>query len=264
MSGNINLRGLQKFQKGGSSVFDAFRKGQLDVSAEVARLIKIGHTVGFLSENVSWIEQEVQKLADMGYWGRLYWDLPPEIITTAELISEADRYRDKGAPRANNDSFIWAAGQDDAITKEQWEGPSRPPAIRLAVARAKEDDPSTETDPDPVLHGLSMPYEEQIALVENYMEQFQAYHEYTLESLTHKGICSILLSDRIDGVPTESRILAHGFMLVMFGWWHLYGNKDIPRCGSVTLSSDWFIMNESAGYPYPSDGFGLSIGVKNI
>jgi len=266
MTDNPDLRGLFKYQKSGDSVSDMFRKGYHDVQAEVAKLYNVGRTVGFLYEGLDWIESEVERLAETGFAGRLYWDLPPELITTDELITEMDRYRDPGSARTNSDSSVWIPSEEDAgITREQWDGPSRPPAIRLAVERAKEEDPDLEVDSDTILHGLRLPYDEQISLAKICMERFSsAFPKYSIEPLTHKSICSILCSDRMHSVPADDRILSKGFMRVLFGWWHLYGNVDILRCGSVTLSHDWFIMNESAGYPYPSDGFGLSIGVKDL
>jgi hypothetical protein len=264
MSDTPDLRGLLKYHKSGSTLSDKFRKGQINVDDEIARLVNVGRTAGFLAERVDWLAEDARQLASAGFVGRLYWDLPPEVITTNELIAEADKYRDRGAPRTNNDSSIWIPDQHDVgLTSEQWDGKSRPPSIRLAVYRAKSDDPDAEASVDPILHGLRLPYVDQMTLSKKYIEEFEAaFNVFDIEPLSHKGVCALLLSDRIESVPTDQRILAHGFMRTLFGWWHLYGNADAQRCGSVTLSNDWFIMNESAGYPYPSDGFGLSIGIR--
>jgi hypothetical protein len=263
MASNADLRGLRKYQKGGKKLTDRLRKGTIDVERQVFALIHAGRTVGFLDEPCSWIAEEAELLAASGYMGRLYWDLPPAIITTNDLLTEADKYRSKGAPKTSNDSSIWIPDEHKAgLTSEQWDGPSRKPAIRLAVYRAKADDPDTETAADPILHGLRLPYAEQLKLMKKYISEFNRTHKkYTLEALTHKGAAAMLLADRINGVPINERILSNGFMRIMYGWWHLYGNQDTPRCGSITLSTDWFVINESAGYAYPNDGFGLSIGI---
>jgi hypothetical protein len=264
MTGSPDLRGLLKYRKSGSTLSDKFRKGQINTEEEVAKLVNVGRTTGFLGDRVAWLSDDARKLAAAGFVGRLYWDLPPEVITTDELIAEADKYRDRGAPRTNNDSSIWIPDQHNiGLTSQQWDGPSRPPSIRLAVFRAKTGDPDSEAGVDPILHGLKLPYVDQMTLSKKYIEEFEAaFGEFDIEPLTHKSVCAMLLSDRIECLPTDRRILAHVFKRTLFGWWHLYGNADAQRCGSVTLSNDWFIMNESAGYPYPSDGFGLSIGIR--
>jgi hypothetical protein len=241
-----------------------FRRGQIDAEAEVSRLLCVARAAGFLREGADWVAEEVRQLAGLGFAGRLCWDLPPEVITMDDLIFEADKYRDRGTPRTNSDSCIWRPDERaGCITRAQWDGPSRPPGIRLAVFRARADDPEQESTADPVLFALGAPYEEQLQTAQRYMEQFEkAYADFTLEPLTHKGVCSLLLADRVLGVPAEERILSRGFLRVQYGWWQLYGNADMPRCGSITLSNDWFIMNESAGHPYPNDGIGLSIGIR--
>jgi hypothetical protein len=263
MPNSVEMRGLRKYQKSGQKLTDRLRRGTLDVEKQVFSLINVGLTVGFLDEAHDWISKDAELLAESGYTGRLYWDLPPEIITMDELIAEADKYRSKGAPRTNNDSSIWIPNEHKGgLTSEQWDGVSRKPAIRLAVYRAKADDPDKEANADPILHGLNLPYEQQLKLVDDYTKEFNRTHvKYEMEALTHKGVASMLLSDRINDIPINNRILSNGFMRIMYGWWHLYGNADTPRCGSITLSTDWFIMNESAGYAYPNDGFGLSIGI---
>ncbi|MDR1028752.1 MAG: hypothetical protein LBL63_04960, partial [Clostridiales Family XIII bacterium] len=242
---------------------DRLRRGTIDVDTEVFAMLNTGLTVGFLEESCDWIRREAELLADSGYAGRLYWDLPPEIITMDELIEETDKYRSKDAPKTNNDSSIWIPDEyERGLTSEQWNGPSRKPSVRLAVYRAKADDPEAESAADPILHGLQRTYDEQLELVNEYIEEFNRDHtKYKLEALTHKGVATMLLADRINGVPIGDRILSKGFMRVMYGWWRLYGNANAPRCGSVTLSTDWFIMNESAGHAYPNDGFGLSMRV---
>ncbi|MDR0817219.1 MAG: hypothetical protein LBN35_01120 [Clostridiales Family XIII bacterium] len=264
MTATPDFRGLLKYRKGGTALSDKFRKGHINTDEEIAKLVNVGRAAGFLGDRVDWLDEDVRTLAASRFVGRLYWDLPPEVITTDELIAEADKYRDRGAPRTNNDSSIWFPDQHQVgLTSEQWNGPSRSPSIRMAVFRAKSDDPDAEACVDPILHGLRLPYVDQMTLSKKYIEEFEAaYSDFNIEPLTHKSVCAMLLSDRIESVPTDKRILAQGFMRTLFGWWHLYGNADAQRCGSVTLSNDWFIMNESAGYPYPSDGFGLSIGIK--
>jgi hypothetical protein len=262
ISDAVDLRGLCRYENGGHGLLDKLRRGPLDVESQVSNLMNMGRTIGFLQEDPDWVLADARALADLGYMGRLYWDLPPEVITMDELIAEANKYRVKGSPRANYDSSIWIPDEhENGLTSEQWNGKSRPPAIRLSVFRAKASDPEEESDADPILHGLNLSYTDQLGLTAMVVEEFdKAFPSFRMETVSQKGIASMLLCDRINHMPIHDRILTKGFLRTMFGWWHLYGNPDALRCGSVTLSTDWFIMSESVGHPYPSDGFGLSIG----
>ena len=260
----IDMRGLEQYQRPAAGLLDQFRRGRLDLKRQYDELIKTAHAIGILHEPCEWIAREASALMKSGYDGRLFWDLPPEVITMDDLIRESDKCRLKGAPRTNSDSSIWAPDKyEHGLTSDFWNGPSRRPSIRLAVFRARADDPDAEPAVDPILHGLNLSYEAQMALAKDFVEVFGREHcDFEIEPLTQKGVASLLLSDRINNTPLGERILSNGFMRVMAGWWHLYGNEDAPRCGSVTLSTDWFIMNDSIGYAYPSDGFGLSIGIR--
>lgn len=255
----------------------SLRAGKPDVDEAVGVTMELFHELGARMPDTDAVSDNLchnfTSLAELGYDGRLYSELPKE-VSLDRIISAADRNRAKGVETAYRYPNLWTPGfEPNSYTAEELDGSLEgAPQARLAIFNADRN-----TGVDPLLHGLMMPYDDrhrgdapqtQLEALEATSQEFANRHPAgVIEALGHRAAVTMVLMDRVRGVtkvnPNSAQFaLNQGFLRMSELGRHAVGGGSVV--GYVDSIGSQLRLDWSHGVAYPHRGVGVSAGLHKL
>jgi len=247
-----------------------FKKGTPDVDEAIRVSEEALDVLGFQAKG---LREDYEKLADLGYDGRLYPALASAALGFDDLLRGADGKRPQGVQTAWRYKELWAPEKDKGgYTEAKRNGTAVTNEGQLALFNTKS------TGFDPLLHGLGLlglPFDTvaknrwnpdaemtQLELIDEHTKAFEAQHEVThVKALGARAVLMMALMDRVRGIDPQSKefILNAGFMRDSE-----LGRVDVSGVGSlvgiVDSGGSRLRLSGSLGGADSSIGVGFSAG----